>query len=374
MSENKTKTEILAIPENQVAGSCCGLNNLEKSEKLTVIDSFCGAGGMSLGLSEAGYDVRFSFDINKKAVRTYTANISSHCHVIDATEINGARLLELAGLERGELDILAGGPPCQGFSLQRHGAHLFEDDRNSLVLQFARLVGETEARAFIFENVGMFGKKRGRSFIESMQEHLDQYDLFTYFVCASDYGLAQRRERFLMLGVLKSLVAEQPVLKPACELRTIRDVIAHLPSPPENYMEHPDYPGHVRCRISQLNKKRFAHVPPGGGWRDIPLELRLPCHQGVDPEKKSNWPDVYGRLRWDGQCPTLTSGFDSFTRGCYGHPDENRALTLHEGALLQGFPEDFRFYGNRHDIRLQIGNAIPPPVAQAAGEALSEVL
>ena len=350
------------------------LNNPEGSKKPTAIETFCGAGGMSLGFLEAGYDVRLAFDINEKAVKTYASNISPHCHVIDATEINGARLLEMAGLEFGELDVLTGGPPCQGFSLQRRGAHLLEDERNSLVLHFARLVEETGVRGFVFENVGMFGHKRGRLFIEAIRECLDQHDVFTYFVCASDHGLAQRRKRFLMLGILKRFAAEQPVLKSACGLRTVRDVIGHLPPPPDDYTEHPDYPGHVRCRISQLNKERFAHVPPGGGWRDIPFELRLPCHQRVDPEKKSNWPDVYGRLRWDGQCPTLTSGFDSFTRGCYGHPDENRALTLHEGALLQGFPGDFRFCGNRHDIRLQIGNAIPPPMARAAGEALIEVL
>ena len=89
---------------------------------------------------------------------------------------------------------------------------------------------------------------------------------------------------------------------------------------------------------------------------------------------KGGWPDVYGRLEWDGTCPTITAGFDSFTRGRYGHPEQHRSLTLREGARLQGFPDKFRFYGTRHDVRLQIGNAVPPPLAHAAGKALIRVL
>ena len=90
--------------------------------------------------------------------------------------------------------------------------------------------------------------------------------------------------------------------------------------------------------------------------------------------KSGGWPDVYGRLEWDKQCPTITAGFDSFTRGRYGHPEQHRAITLREGAMLQGFPHDYRFYGTRHDMRLQIGNAVPPPVAKAAGQAIVRVL
>ena len=103
------------------------------------------------------------------------------------------------------------------------------------------------------------------------------------------------------------------------------------------------------------------------------MSLRLACHQNADVTS-GGWPDVYGRLQWDGQCPTITAGFDSFTRGRYGHPAQNRSLTLREGARLQGFPDTFRFFGTRHDVRLQIGNAVAPPVAKAAGEAVKRVL
>lgn len=342
-------------------------------KNLTAIETFCGAGGMSLGLRKAGYDVKLAFDINAMAVKTYNTNIAPHCHVLDASEVSGKHLLELADLGYGELDVLTGGPPCQGFSKQKRGAHLLNDERNRLVLHYARLVEETAARSFIFENVEVFGQKRGKSLIEAIRERLNQYEIYTFFVCSSDFGLAQRRGRFLMIGILKSCDADVPVIEKTSEWRSVRDVIGQVPPPPSDYSEHPDHPNHIKCKITKINEERFSHVPQGGGWQDIPFDIRLPCHQVADPTK-GGWPDVYGRLRWDDQCPTITAGFDSFTRGRYGHPEQHRSLTLHEGALLQGFPGNFRFYGTRHDVRLQIGNAVAPPVAKAAAEALARAL
>ena len=340
---------------------------------LTAIETFCGAGGMSLGLLDAGFDVRLAFDIDEMAVKTYNSNIAPHCYVLDASKVSGAELLDRAGLIEGELDVLTGGPPCQGFSKQKRGAHLLNDDRNRLVLHYARLVEETGAKSFIFENVEIFGQKRGRALIDAIRERLNQYDIYTFFVCSSDFGLAQRRGRFLMLGIHRGFASTVPVLERSTERRTVRDVIGHLPPPPADYSEHPEHPNHIKCKITKINEERFSHVPPGGGWQDIPFDIRLPCHQVADPSK-GGWPDVYGRLRWDDQCPTITAGFDSFTRGRYGHPEQHRSLTLHEGALLQGFPSNFRFYGTRHDVRLQIGNAVAPPVARAAAEALARAL
>lgn len=343
-----------------------------KPPKLTCIETFSGAGGMSLGLKKAGFDVRCAFDINPAAVETYNRNINPHCYVLDARNVSGEFLLERAGLTD-RLDLLSGGPPCQGFSKQRRGAHLLLDERNRLVLEYARLVKETNTRAFLFENVEIFGQKRGEELIQEIREELSSYTIFTYFVCSSNFGLAQKRGRFIMIGISNDEVRSIPVLESVNSHKTIRDVIGMLPSPPEDYSEHPEIPNHIKCKISAANVERFSHVPPGGGWKDIPYHLRLPCHQVTDVTK-GGWPDVYGRLEWGGKCPTITAGFDSFTRGRYGHPAEHRAITLREGAMLQGFPRDFRFYGTRQDIRLQIGNAVPPPVAYAAGQALIRAL
>jgi DNA (cytosine-5)-methyltransferase 1 len=121
--------------------------------------------------------------------------------------------------------------------------------------------------------------------------------------------------------------------------------------------------------VTKANLDRFAYVPQGGGWEDIPFEKRIKCHQTVD-RSSGGWPDVYGRLRADGQAPTITGGFDSFTRGRYGHPLANRPITPREAARLQGFPDWFRFYGDKWDVRHQIGNAVPPPLSTAIATSI----
>ncbi|EFD1095442.1 TPA: DNA cytosine methyltransferase [Salmonella enterica subsp. enterica serovar 16:l,v:-] len=346
--------------------------HINTSNKLTCIEGFCGAGGMSLGLKQAGFDVRLAFDINENAVETYNKNIGNHCEKLDASIVSGKFLLEKAGIKT-RLDLFSGGPPCQGFSKQRRGAHLLDDDRNKLVLEYSRLVNELKPRAFLFENVEIFGQKRGKDLIDEIKNKLFDYNIYTYFICSSDFGVAQKRGRFLMIGIDKSEGKIVPKLLKSDKTLTIRDVIGQLPPPPEDYKEHPDIPNHIKCKITKINEERFSHVPPGGGWKDIPYDLRLKCHQKVDTAS-GGWPDVYGRLEWDKQCPTITAGFDSFTRGRYGHPSQNRAITLREGAMLQGFPVNYRFYGNRDAIRLQIGNAVPPPVSYAAGTAIINCL
>lgn len=339
----------------------------------TAIEGFCGAGGMALGLREAGYDVRLAFDLDPAHVATYAHNLGDHAAILDASRVSGAELLERAGLEAGELDLFSGGPPCQGFSKQRRGAHALDDPRNRLVVDFARLTNETRPRAFLFENVAVFGQKRGVALVAEMAEALSGYRVHCFQLCGSDFGLAQTRSRFMMIGIRRDLEASPPVLPHSEERPTVRDVIGDLPPPPEDYTEHPSVPNHQKCRITRLNEERFSHVPQGGGWQDIPWDLRLPCHRVADPTK-GGWPDVYGRLRWDGTCPTITVGFDSFTRGRYGHPEQHRAITPREAARLQGFPDSYRFLGNRMDVRTQVGNAVPPPMARAAGLAIVSAL
>lgn len=336
---------------------------------LTAIESFSGAGGMSVGLIQAGFDVKFAFDNDPRSVETYRHNIGHHVDMLDASSVTGVELMERAGLSKGELDLFSGGPPCQGFSKQRRGAAALDDPRNELVRHFARLVQEISPKAFLFENVQIFGQKRGKKLIEELSEKLLNYDVYDFFVCSSDFGIAQSRGRFLMIGLRKDLGAAPPLLPTSAESVTVRDAIGDLPPPPADYTEHPKVPNHIQCKISELNKLRISHVPQGGGWRDIPFDLQLPCHQRVDTTK-GGWPDVYGRLSWSGVCPTITGGFDSFSRGRYAHPEQDRSITPREAARLQGFSDDFRFLGNRADVRRMIGNAVPPPLAKAAGQAI----
>jgi DNA (cytosine-5)-methyltransferase 1 len=182
--------------------------------------------------------------------------------------------------------------------------------------------------------------------------------------------LAQSRERFLIVGRRRNCRgAFQFPGATVTAPPSVGQVLAGLPEPPADYTVHPSFPNHQRARVTAENIERFSHVPQGGGWQDIPEHLRLPCHQRVDTDR-GGWPDVYGRLVWDGLCPTITGGFDSFTRGRYGHPLQDRPLTPREAARIQGFPDDYEFHGNRGDVRSQIGNAVPPPLAFAIGTAI----
>jgi DNA (cytosine-5)-methyltransferase 1 len=338
----------------------------------TCIDAFCGAGGLSLGLTRAGFDVRAAFDLDTHSIETYRRNLSGHGFVGDARLLTGSELRQRASLGDADLDLFAGGPPCQGFSKQKRGAHL-GDGRNALVLEYLRLVGELRPRAFLLENVSQLAQARGRHLIKEFHALAD-YRVDGDFYVAADFGVAQTRERFVLVGIRSDVNSD--FVKPAPttpKWLTVGEVIGDLPEPPADYSEHPAFANHQNARVTRKNIERFSHVSQGGGWQDIPFELRLPCHQTVDT-KSGGWPDVYGRLRWDGQCPTITGGFDSFTRGRYGHPLRDRPLTPREAARLQGFPDGFSFSGTRHHVRHQIGNAVPVPLAEAVGSAIIESL
>jgi DNA (cytosine-5)-methyltransferase 1 len=350
------------------------VGSLAASKKYGSVESFSGPGGMSLGLKMAGFDVLYAFDYDEKAVATFCRNFADRGHVVDASKITGREILESVGLKKGELPLFSGGPPCQGFSKQKRGAHLGGDQRNNLVLDYIRLIKEMLPRFFIFENVAIFGQKRGKKYVQEMKDVLSDYKMFPHFYNTADYGLAQTRERFLMVGCRKDQGVNFRIPHPTFKKwRSVGEVLAGLPEPPHDYTGHPDFPNHQRARVTELNIKRFSYVPEGGGWQNIPYELRLPCHQKVDTGS-GGWPDVYGRLEFDGQCPTITGGFDSFTRGRYGHPRQDRPLTPREAARLQGFPDTFVFVGTRGDIRSQIGNAVPPLLAEAIGTEVLKCL
>jgi len=338
------------------------------------VDAFCGAGGLSLGMRSAGFELAYAFDSNEAAVETYRLNLGPHASVELAEGVSGAGLLTRlpAGVNR--IDLLAGGPPCQGFSKQKRGAHK-GDDRNRLIVEYARIIKEARPKYFLLENVAMFGQKRGKSYASRVLDELHElYRFYPHFYNAANYGLAQTRERFILVGEDRELLARFRIPESTVQAwATVGEVLNGLPEPPEDCTEHAAFANHYRARVTKANVDRFSFVPQGGGWQDIPMEYRLPCHQVVDTTS-GGWPDVYGRLRWDGQCPTITAGFDSFTRGRYGHPMQDRPLTPREAARLQGFPDWFRFVGSRWHVRLQIGNAVPPPLAAVIGGTILRAL
>ena len=336
----------------------------------TAIDLFSGAGGLSLGLSQAGFKVAAALDNDPVAVASYKLNVGDHADAGPIEEVSAADLLTRAGVGRGELTLLAGGPPCQGFSLQRRGDR--DDPRNALVLQFLRMVEEIRPRFFLMENVGGLLTKHGKELLREFSLRASRLDYVIHvdLLDAADHGVPQVRKRAFLVGEHAPGLATSfrfPDPLPQAR-RTVRDAIGDLPSPPPDGSPHPGYQGHYReGRLSAVNAERIRHVPEGGGRDYLPDHLQLDCHKNNPGHRHK---DVYGRLAWDEPSVTLTARFDSFTRGRFAHPLEHRSLTIREGARIQTFPDSFHFGGNREDGARQVGNAVPPLLARRLGEAV----
>jgi len=339
--------------------------------KYTCIDSFCGAGGLGLGLQRAGFDIMLSFDIDKLCIETINKNKSYFNHPAMAADISdmlNGKLLQICGLKRGELFLLAGGPPCQGFSIQRRGSDV--DSRNELVLKYGKLINELYPQFFVMENVSGIAGKRGKTILEQLIEDVSNigYNVHVKLLDARNYGVPQRRKRYIIVGQRKDIENKYEYPNPVINQCTVRDAIGSLPEPPMDGSDHPAISLHRRDRLSEKNLQRIRAVKEGQGRDNLPKELLANCHK-VD-SSVIGFRSVYGRMAWDDVAPTITARFDSFTRGQFGHPVQDRTISLREGAILQTFPVDFEFVGNKVDIARQIGNAVPPLMAEHIGRSI----
>lgn len=339
----------------------------------TCVDSFCGAGGLGLGLQRAGFDVKLSFDIDLKCIDTILKNKKYFNHlavVADISDMLNGKALNLCNMKRGELFLLAGGPPCQGFSIQRRGADV--DPRNQLVFKYAKLVDELYPKYFLMENVTGIAGKRGKTILEQLIDELKNigYEVHINLLDAQDYGVPQRRKRYIIVGERKDMGIHYRYPSPTGETRTVRGTIGNLPEPPADGGDYPGISLHRRDKLSDVNLKRIRALKQGEGREYLPEDLLAECHK--IESSVIGYRNVYGRMSWDDVAPTITARFDSFTRGKFGHPEQDRSISLREGALLQTFPMDFSFTGNKVDIARQIGNAVPPTLARQIGLSIIE--
>ena len=345
-------------------------------EGLNAIDLFCGAGGLSLGLQKAGFRVRGAVDGWEVAAKTYRTNFTHPCLHTDIRQLPADELLHVLGVQPGTIDLIAGGPPCQGFSIQRIGGD--EDDRNDLIFEYGRIVREIRPRMFLMENVpGLLGK-RGRQAVESFTRLMRAagYGLTHTIINAAGYGVPQMRRRVFFIGWLQRELPPfhfpSPPLTPD-GYRTVRNALDGLPAVPSDFSPPPNDPLHRRMRMSEMNQERLRLIPPGGGFESLPPEMRVNCHK--EGAARIGHRYVYGRLALDEPAGTITARFDSFTRGKFAHPVEHRNITLREGARLQTFPDDFRFQGSsQEEIAALIGNAVPPLLAESLGRAIANHL
>jgi DNA (cytosine-5)-methyltransferase 1 len=335
--------------------------------KPRAIDLFSGCGGLTLGLKKAGFRVVGAVDNDALAVKTYKAN---HPEVEiweeDIRNLKSMTVKRKLGIRKGQLDLLAGCPPCQGFSSMRtlNGNKNVADPRNNLINEFLRFVREFQPKAVMLENVpGLSVDGRFTKFRKELKNI--GYEGEYLILNAKDYGVPQRRRRLIYLAGLKKAL---PFATPKKNGKTVRQAIGGLPKAGKSGDPVHD----VAERRSPKVVALIRRIPKNGGSRmDLPKRDQLKCHRRLEGFK-----DVYGRMAWDKPSPTITSGFFNPSKGRFLHPKENRAITLREAALLQGFPRRYKFpvKNNKTANALMIGNALPPPFIKAHAKMIMKTL
>lgn len=382
---------------------------------LTTLDLFCGAGGITEGFRQAGFACRYGNDVAEWAIKTFARNHPDAVadgraiEDVDATEIR-SRL----GMAAGDLSVLVGGPPCQGFSINAPERFL-ADPRNALFRHYLRFVDEFRPEVFVFENVpGMLSLADGNIFNEIVRQfQLRDYRVAARILFAAHYGVPQERWRLIILGTRRAAGSlTHPVPTHSASARanftgsrtltfslspedheklmpsvTVGDAIGDLPrlgiaqgaeecaydrEPHSEYakaMRNDDgvLYNHEAGRLSRQNVERMRYIAPGGSWRDIPHDL-LP--KGMQRARRSDHTRRYGRLRNDGLAATIMTKCDPHW-GPVFLPDQDRALTVREAARLQSFPDGYRFLGPRVAQYEQVGNAVPVLLARAIARSVA---
>ena len=334
-----------------------------------VIDLFCGVGGLTCGLIHAGLDVIAGFDIDPTCQFTYEHNNHVVYHQQDIHTVTGGQLYAL--YDEDEPQILVGCAPCQPFSQMRVklGEENRQDEKYNLLLEFGRIIDELHPSIISMENVPrIWTTEIYRQFRKQLNNNGYQCD--ERIVYCPDYGIPQSRRRFVLVG---SLLGPIKLIRPTHDPRTIHvsDYIRNLPSIAAGEVDEED-PLHRSAALSEKNLQRIRASIPGGTWRDWPEELRCPCHTKNSGQTYSS---VYGRMTWEQIGPTITTQFYSYGTGRYGHPEQDRALSLREGALLQTFPADYDFIDPDHpfvfrDVARHIGNAVPVRLGEIIGQSI----
>jgi DNA (cytosine-5)-methyltransferase 1 len=342
---------------------------------LTAIDLFCGAGGMSLGLKNAGFDIVAALDNWEPAVRTYQHNFGHPILAKDIRTVSDKQLRNAVKNAAHSVDLIVGAPPFQAPSFKNTKS--IKDDKTGLIFEFARCVRSLLPRMFLMEIGASFTGIKGGNFSDLFMRKLSEvgYSVEWREVNAAEYGVPQMRKRLFCYGWLEvpSFSFPAPDHAPG-EFRTVRDAIGDLPSPPDDYTSFPGDPLHRRMKMSETNLERLRHIPPGGSYKDVPDSLRPERYNIYGPGRVMHR-EVYGRLEPDKPADNIHAGFDSFTRGKFAHPFEDRNITLREGARLQTFPDDFVFVAkNQRDTATMIGNATPPLLAEKLGRAIAYYL
>lgn len=334
------------------------------------VDLFCGIGGLTYGLRASGIDVVAGYDLDNSCEYAYEANNGKGTFVCkNISKVTGGEINEL--LKNFDIKVLVGCAPCQPFSTHRKDKKHRERHKDwGLLAQFGRLAEEVLPDYISMENVPELVKESIFTDFVATLKRLG-YAVSYSVVKAEEYGVPQRRRRLLLLAAKKGEVSLIEPTNDAEHIITVRDAIGELPAVDAGGTCKDD-PLQTASILSKINLQRIHASKQNGTWRDWPEELRLDCHKKLSGK---TYPSVYGRMAWDDTAPTITTQFNCYGTGRFGHPQQDRALTLREGAILQSFPVDYKFVRegekiNRKAIARHIGNAVPPKLGEAVGRSI----
>lgn len=367
---------------------------------IKAIDLFSGCGGVSCGLTRAGFKVKAAVEIDSDAAKTYSAYpplADVNVLVKDICTVSGKEILRAARIKPDELYLLAGCPPCQNFSMQNpNNKKKSKAERKKLLFEYLRIVKEIYPPFILMENVPGITTEFNASILEEFIRKLEnkkgkageKYIIRKAVLNAADYGVPQLRKRFVLHGIRKDVYLELQTC--GCDFQlpqpthsnnqtdnllpwvTVRQAIGDLPAinAGENYSGDLPIHNHKCANLSKDNLQKIQYIRAHGGSRDcLPEDMTLACHKKKDDKgnKFGGHKDVYGIMDPDKPSPTMTGGCLFYTKGRYGHYSQNRAISVREAARFQTFPDDFEFSNSLATAALQIGNAVPVKLVEASG-------
>ena len=331
--------------------------------QIEAVDLFCGVGGLTAGLIQAGIKVKAGYDIAEDCRFAYVYNNQAVFVKKDVAEVSADDVL--SWYSEGSIKLLAGCAPCQPFSTYNQGRDTTKDKKWPLLYHFSRLIKEIDPELVTMENVPDVTKHK------VYHDFIDELVSLGYIITAEevacvDYGVPQTRRRHV---VLASKISKINLIKPThITPITVKDVISDL-EPLTAGQKSKNDPLHAASRLSEINLKRIKASEPGGTWRDWPEELRAECHK---KESGKFYSAVYGRMHWDNPAPTMTTLCYGFGNGRFGHPEQDRAISLREAALFQTFPKNYQFSPINQPVIFKtvgrmIGNAVPVRLGEVVG-------
>lgn len=331
-----------------------------------VVDMFCGIGGISNGFKRAGFDVRAGYDLDESCRYAFETNNDSRFLKRDVGNVSPE---EIKARFSGKLPtVLVGCAPCQPFSTYKKSQ---SDDRWELLNRFAEVAVEVDADYFTMENVaGVLDYQAGSVFQQFINTLSKRYVCSVNIVDCSNYGVPQKRKRLVVIGSKRNKIELSP--QDGNLAKNVKEAIAELPHLKAGEVD-PSDPLHRCSKLAEINLKRIRHSKPGGTWKDWPSDLVAECHK---TDRGKGYGGVYGRMSWEKPAPTMTTQCYGYGNGRFGHPSQDRAISLREAAILQSFPDDYRFFeGNSFPgfkiVGRWIGNAVPVALAENIAKTIS---